>query len=48
MFRTVFEAVSTARRAASLHEFGLRPTISRMMMTPMRIDLLQADGWPEV
>ena len=36
MLRTVFDAVSTARRAASLQEFGLRPTISRMMMTPMR------------
>jgi hypothetical protein len=28
--------VDTACRAASLHELGLVPTISRMMMTPTR------------
>ena len=33
MFRTVRDAVATACRAASLHELGLVPTISRMMMT---------------
>src|SRR5678815_381096 len=31
MFRTVREAVATAWRAASDHDFGLVPTISRMM-----------------
>src|SRR5437870_11249566 len=35
MLRTVFEAVATAWRAASLHDRGLVPTISRMMMTPI-------------
>src|SRR2546430_1176212 len=35
MFRTVLLAVATACRAASLHERGLVPTISRMMMTPI-------------
>jgi hypothetical protein len=35
MLRTVFEAVATAWRAASLHDRGLVPTISRMMITPM-------------
>src|SRR3954454_11187698 len=35
MFLTVFDAVVTAWRAASLHERGLVPTISRMMMTPI-------------
>ena len=34
MLRTVFDAVATAWRAASLHDRGLVPTISRMMMTP--------------
>src|SRR5436190_8130664 len=34
MLRTVREAVATAWRAASDHDFGLVPTISRMMMTP--------------
>jgi hypothetical protein len=34
MLRTVFEAVATAWRAASLQDRGLVPTISRMMMTP--------------
>src|SRR3990170_2838862 len=34
MLRTVFDAVATAWRAASLQELGLFPTISRMMMTP--------------
>src|SRR4051794_24054952 len=34
MLRTVFDAVATACRAASLHDLGLVPTISRMMMTP--------------
>ncbi|HET7691850.1 MAG TPA: hypothetical protein VFM44_02045, partial [Gemmatimonadota bacterium] len=34
MLRTVYEAVATAWRAASLHERGLVPTISRMMITP--------------
>ena len=34
MLRTVFDAVATAWRAASLHERGLVPTMSRMMMTP--------------
>jgi hypothetical protein len=36
MFRTVRDAVETACRAASLHDFGLVPTISRMMITPIR------------
>src|SRR5450756_2178096 len=36
MFRTVRDAVATACRAASLHEVGLVPTISRMMITPIR------------
>src|SRR4029077_15342360 len=36
MLRTVFEAVATATRAASDHERGLVPTISRMMITPLR------------
>src|SRR5450756_33321 len=35
MFRTVRDAVATACRAASLHDFGLVPTISRMMITPI-------------
>src|SRR4026209_1356689 len=35
MLRTVFDAVATARRAASLHDLGLVPTISRMMITPI-------------
>src|SRR4249919_2150983 len=35
MLRTVFDAVATAWRAASLHDRGLVPTISRMMMTPI-------------
>jgi hypothetical protein len=35
MFRTVFDAVATACRAASLQDRGLVPTISRMMITPM-------------
>jgi hypothetical protein len=35
MFRTVLDAVETACRAASLHDFGLVPTISRMMITPI-------------
>src|SRR4051794_26702752 len=34
MLRTVFDAVATACRAASLHDLGLVPTISRMMITP--------------
>src|SRR6185436_3212746 len=34
MLRTVFDAVATACRAASLHDRGLVPTISRMMITP--------------
>ena len=34
MLRTVLDAVATAWRAASLHDCGLVPTISRMMMTP--------------
>src|ERR671910_2398976 len=34
MLRTVFDAVATAWRAASLHDRGLVPTISRMMITP--------------
>src|SRR5690242_20052183 len=34
MLRTVFEAVATAWRAASDHDLGLDPTISRMMITP--------------
>jgi hypothetical protein len=35
MFRTVRAAVRTACRAASLQDWGLVPTISRMMITPM-------------
>src|SRR5436190_11165179 len=42
MLRTVFEAVATAWRAASLHERGLVPTISRMMMTPIGPPLLSS------
>ena len=34
MLRTVFDAVATAWRAASDHDRGLVPTISRMMITP--------------
>src|SRR6478672_13800784 len=34
MLRTVRDAVATAWRAASLHDRGLVPTISLMMMTP--------------
>ncbi len=34
MLRTVFEAVATAWRAASLQDRGLVPTISLMMITP--------------
>jgi hypothetical protein len=37
MLRTVREAVATAWRAASLHDFGLVPTISLMMITPISI-----------
>ena len=40
MLRTVFEAVATAYAAASLHDCGLVPTISRMMMTPTVAPLL--------
>jgi hypothetical protein len=41
MLRTVRDAVATAWRAASLHDFGLVPTISRMMMTPATALLLE-------
>jgi len=34
MLRTVFDAVATAWRAASLQDLGLVPTISRTMITP--------------
>src|SRR5215218_9291517 len=37
MLRTVFEAVATAWRAASDHDRGLDPTISRMMITPTHV-----------
>jgi hypothetical protein len=40
MLRTVLDAVATATRAASDHEFGLVPTISRMMMTPICASLV--------
>ena len=40
MLRTVRDAVATAWRAASLHEFGLVPTISRTMITPTSLLLL--------
>src|SRR5207302_10517446 len=37
MLRTVRDAVATAWRAASLHDFGLVPTISRTMITPISL-----------
>src|SRR6476661_6091172 len=40
MLRTVRAAVATAWRAASLHDLGLVPTISRMMIT-LTSDLLR-------
>jgi hypothetical protein len=46
MFRTVFEAVATAFRAASLQDRGLVPTISRMMMTPMGWTASSISGSP--
>ena len=44
MFRTVRDAVATACRAASLHDRGLVPTISRMMITPNLILLSPSDS----
>ena len=44
MLRTVFDAVVTAWRAASLHDLGLVPTISRMMMTPTAASSILMDG----
>jgi hypothetical protein len=35
MLRTVEDARATAFAAAALHDSGLLPTISRMMMTPI-------------
>jgi hypothetical protein len=46
MFRTVFDAVATARRAASLQELGLVPTISLMMITPISLLPVGPPGGP--
>ncbi len=46
MFRTVRDAVATARRAASLQEVGLVPTISRMMITPISLLPVAPDEIP--
>lgn len=44
MLRTVLDAVATAWRAASLHDTGLVPTISRMMITPTGLLLVAEAG----